>query len=165
MAYAGTRRQSDYSTKLRDPRWQKLRLQVLERDEWTCQLCCDSESTLHVHHKTYQRGKEPWEYELDNFLTLCESCHEEESKSRQEMEQLLLGELRRAGLLANDLLALATAFHDFKPQHVMDVSIAALAWLIASPELQRSLINQRFAYLAECKKVRAEQRTTEAASG
>lgn len=36
-------RRSNYAEKLRDPRWQKLRLQVMERDEWMCEICYDHE--------------------------------------------------------------------------------------------------------------------------
>lgn len=64
-----------YSKKLRDPRWQKKRLEVLEAKEWVCCKCFDSTSTLHVHHNQYFKGKEPWEYELDQFSVLCEHCH------------------------------------------------------------------------------------------
>jgi hypothetical protein len=35
-----------YSDKLKDPRWQKKRLEVFERDGWCCQCCGDSESPL-----------------------------------------------------------------------------------------------------------------------
>ena len=34
-----------YSEKLRDPRWQKARLKVLERDNWTCVNCGETERT------------------------------------------------------------------------------------------------------------------------
>lgn len=34
-----------YLAKLRDPRWQKLRLQVFERDEWACQVCMEMPNT------------------------------------------------------------------------------------------------------------------------
>lgn len=65
-----------YSEKLKDPRWQKKRLRILERDKWTCQHCNDTESTLHVHHGYYEWGIEPWEYP-DRFLhTYCKGCHE-----------------------------------------------------------------------------------------
>jgi len=64
-----------YSEKLKDPRWQKKRLEVLSRDNFTCQLCNDTKETLQIHHLKYIRGNEPWEYDLDNFKCLCESCH------------------------------------------------------------------------------------------
>jgi len=69
--------QSDYQTKLKSPQWQKNRLQVLNRDKWRCKLCKDEETTLHVHHLEYQPKKQPWEYPLSNFVTLCEHCHHE----------------------------------------------------------------------------------------
>jgi len=79
--------EKNYSEKLRDPRWQKIRLQVFERDDWTCQMCDDSEKTLAVHHKYYEKGKEPWEYPLDALITLCEDCHTEEYNERKEVEK------------------------------------------------------------------------------
>lgn len=65
-----------YWEKLKDPRWQKKRLDILNRDEFACLDCGDTESTLHVHHCLYRRGLEPWEYEDRELRTLCESCHE-----------------------------------------------------------------------------------------
>src|SRR5690349_11077196 len=65
-----------YKQKLADPRWQRKRLQVLEARDWKCEDCGDSKSELHVHHKRYKRGKQPWEYPLDNFSALCWRCHE-----------------------------------------------------------------------------------------
>lgn len=47
----------------------------MQRDSFTCLRCGDTETTLNVHHKKYIKGREPWEYELDNFETLCEVCH------------------------------------------------------------------------------------------
>lgn len=66
-----------YSEKLRNPRWQKMRLQVLERDDWTCQWCGATDKTLVVHHLYYKRGAEPWEYPIESLLTVCDECHQE----------------------------------------------------------------------------------------
>jgi 5-methylcytosine-specific restriction endonuclease McrA len=65
-----------YSEKLKDPRWQKKRLEIFERDNFACQLCGDSESTLVVHHFKYEG--EPWEIDNKYLITYCESCHESE---------------------------------------------------------------------------------------
>jgi hypothetical protein len=65
-----------YSEKLKDPRWQKKRLEIFKRDKFTCQLCTDKENTLVVHHKKYINGKEPWDYKNEFLITLCEKCHE-----------------------------------------------------------------------------------------
>lgn len=69
-----------YSELLKDPRWQKIRLLVLERDRWECTYCGDKERTLHVHHTKYRYGAKPWEYEPDSLKTLCVDCHEEQTK-------------------------------------------------------------------------------------
>jgi len=63
-----------YSDKLKDPRWQRRRLEVLSRDDFQCQCCGDKEATLHVHHKQYHGN--PWDAHMDSLETLCEVCHE-----------------------------------------------------------------------------------------
>ncbi len=63
-----------YSEKLHDPRWQKKRLKILERDNWTCQSCEGDDEELHVHHISYMTDN-PWEEEDDNLITLCGECH------------------------------------------------------------------------------------------
>lgn len=55
------------------PKWQQTRLRIMERDEWKCVACGDTESTLHVHHAYYQG--EPWETKDEWLQTLCEDCH------------------------------------------------------------------------------------------
>lgn len=72
-----------YAEKLKDPRWQKKRLEILDRDEWTCKICKHKEITLHVHHKIYSKGN-PWDIDSDCLVTLCEDCHESEQSSMKE---------------------------------------------------------------------------------
>lgn len=67
---------STYSEKLLDPRWQKKRLQIFERDNFTCQKCRDNENTLHIHHLAYIKDTEPWDYPDDYLLAVCKNCHE-----------------------------------------------------------------------------------------
>lgn len=66
----------NYSEKLSNPLWQRKRLEIFNRDKWSCTQCGCDFRTLHVHHKKYIKGANPWEYE-DHFLTtLCHICHE-----------------------------------------------------------------------------------------
>lgn len=65
----------NYVQKLQNPKWQKKRLDILSRDLFTCLLCGDKDTTLHIHHKEYLPGRQPWDYEDDNFQTLCKHCH------------------------------------------------------------------------------------------
>lgn len=67
-----------YSEKLRDPRWQRKRLEVMNRDEFKCTKCGNGAVTLNVHHKKYRNGLNPWDYDLTELLTLCEVCHGKE---------------------------------------------------------------------------------------
>ncbi len=65
-----------YWEKLKDPRWQRKRLEILERDGFSCQECFDVDSTLNVHHKYYVKGREPWDYPGVCYVTFCDNCHE-----------------------------------------------------------------------------------------
>lgn len=65
-----------YSEKLRDPRWQKKRLKIMERDEFKCRLCGSGDKTLNVHHAYYRPKANPWDYPDEELTTLCEECHE-----------------------------------------------------------------------------------------
>lgn len=58
---------------LKHPKWQKKRLEVLNRDKWCCVKCKDTETTLHIHHLKYT-GK-PWEAPKKDLVTLCADCH------------------------------------------------------------------------------------------
>ena len=65
-----------YSEKLKDPRWQRCRLKVLERAGWKCENCGGDNLTLHVHHGYYRKGADPWDYEDVDLHCLCCKCHE-----------------------------------------------------------------------------------------
>lgn len=67
-----------YSEKLKDPRWQRKRLEIMHRDEFRCRVCGDEAKTLHIHHVRYIKGREPWEYKDFYLVTLCEDCHRDE---------------------------------------------------------------------------------------
>jgi len=64
-----------YSEKLKDPRWQKKRLSILERDSFTCQSCGDTITELHIHHKAYSPTGDPWLISDDHLVTYCKHCH------------------------------------------------------------------------------------------
>ena len=64
----------DYKSKLKDPRWQKKRLEIMSRDNFKCTLCGNSKAEL-VHHIYYEKGLNPWEYDDECYVTLCCECH------------------------------------------------------------------------------------------
>jgi hypothetical protein len=120
-----------YLEKLKDPRWQKKRLEILERDEWMCQRCFDGDSTLHVHHLDYEKGKEPWDYDNSRFITICESCHETEHTARKEYEQSLLSIIKSKGFMADDVFSLVTGFHDLKMTHPPEVTASIIEFALS----------------------------------
>ena len=85
-----------YYEKLKDPRWQRMRLEILERDNWTCLACLATEKTLHVHHGFYAKGVDPWDYPGGTLRTLCDECHQ------HEQDQLATAHRLLAELASND---------------------------------------------------------------
>jgi 5-methylcytosine-specific restriction endonuclease McrA len=77
-----------YADKLKNPQWQKLRLKIFERDNWTCQECGSKDKTLHAHHKEYIAGNEPWEAPEDTLITLCDDCHGIEKKKKDYLRKI-----------------------------------------------------------------------------
>lgn len=57
----------------KSPAWQKRRLEILSRDNFTCQLCGDTKTELQVHHIEY--GSNPLETPSEQLITLCADCH------------------------------------------------------------------------------------------
>jgi 5-methylcytosine-specific restriction endonuclease McrA len=50
--------------------WKDLRKRILERDNQQCVICWSGDR-LHIHH----RNGEATDDDLDNLITLCDSCH------------------------------------------------------------------------------------------
>lgn len=70
-------KKSEYSNHWKDPRWQKFRLKILEKDGFKCTQCGDDKSPLNAHHLYYISKRKPWEYPYSSVLTFCDDCHDE----------------------------------------------------------------------------------------
>lgn len=88
-------RTTTYADQLKDPRWQRKRLEIMQREHFTCEQCGTHTETLHIHHGYYERGLAPWEYPDETLHCLCEGCHE-------TTQGLLLEAQRALGLLVED---------------------------------------------------------------
>jgi hypothetical protein len=64
-----------YVEKLKDPRWQKKRLEVLAAHDWTCSFCSSTVKSLQVHHGCYLPRTDPWDYPENLLHVVCEDCH------------------------------------------------------------------------------------------
>lgn len=74
-----------YAELLKDPRWQKKRLEIMQRDKFTCQYCGATDKELQVHHRVYRKNAAPWEYDRSELMTLCKRCHEGETEANSEL--------------------------------------------------------------------------------
>ncbi len=82
---------STYAAKYRDPRWQRRRLEIMERHNFSCQECDDTTTTLNVHHRQYRKGAAPWEYEDKELMCLCEKCHSQIHDYKKAIEDHIHG--------------------------------------------------------------------------
>ena len=77
---APVRKAQSYRRLLRDPRWQRKRLEVLSRDGWRCRECGAKDRELQVHHERYVPGGMPWDVPSAWLVTLCTPCHRTKRK-------------------------------------------------------------------------------------
>jgi 5-methylcytosine-specific restriction endonuclease McrA len=64
-----------YKEQLKDGRWQRKRLEIMERDGFKCR-CCKSTNDLTVHHLYYLPNTLLWEYENEGMVTICKTDHD-----------------------------------------------------------------------------------------
>ena len=102
-----------YSEKLKDIRWQQMRLKVFERDGWRCRVCDQSSKTIHAHHTYYDNNTEgPWDYPTETIITLCEQCHEKEHTVLPAVRNNLVRRLSADGFVTSLDLMFLTIFID-----------------------------------------------------
>jgi len=61
------------------PNWQRVRIVVLNRDEFTCKYCGNEHEQLHVHHLKYN-GAYIWDTEIRFLVSVCKTCHKKQHK-------------------------------------------------------------------------------------
>lgn len=104
-----------YSEKLKDPKWQRLRLLIFERDKWTCQSCGRTDLPLNIHHIKYISGKDPWEYEEHFLITYCEVCHETEHLIGTQIHESLIDIIKANPPLIQPMSQLCILCEKFGP--------------------------------------------------
>lgn len=101
----------DYKEQIKTPKWQKRRLEIMQRDDFTCQICGAKDKTLHVHHTTYIQGRSIWEYPDKMLITLCEDCHEIEHKLNTFIPDWIK-QLKEDGITATELMCMFMKIHE-----------------------------------------------------
>jgi len=80
-----------YSEQLKDPRWQRKRLEVFQKSDFMCEQCGSETKQLHAHHKYYDFDRDVWDYPNEDLMCLCESCH----KDNHALDKLIKKTLKR----------------------------------------------------------------------
>jgi len=91
----------NYQDQIKDPRWQKKRLEILELHDFTCINCNSKEKTLNVHHIKYKKNSLIWEYDDDELTVLCEDCHKELHFYKKLIEESIPNDLYTISKIAN----------------------------------------------------------------
>ena len=85
-----------YAEKLKDPRWQKKRLEIFQRDQFRCMECFSDEKSLQVHHIAY-KGKDPWDTPNKLLVTYCHECHQKEEDNLKVVGEMFVKIMRADG--------------------------------------------------------------------
>ncbi len=131
-----------YYDQLRDPKWQKKRLEVMSRADFECEYCGAKDKTLNVHHSYYEKGLAPWEYQDESLHCLCEDCH----RKRQDTDLLLKRQIGRLEMDKEQLLGYAMGLGAKQDaEALLDVSSYEVAlgvadsWRLTPEEIIRGL--------------------------
>lgn len=111
-------RKSDYFKKLQDPRWQKKRLEIMERDKFKCVICGDDKTELQVHHTGYEKG-DPWDTRQDWLATVCSDCHGKLTVCKELIKSLLTPKYEDLQQLV-DCLRLLTLIGNMRGEQIRD---------------------------------------------
>ena len=112
----------------RDPRWQKKRLDVFERDVFACTECGARDKPLHAHHRRYIRGAPVWAYKAFMLLTLCEDCHEAVHAGDMWLDEWLGIVLRQLAPNLDGLRNLQDLFHLIGGDVDLPVQMSQMEW-------------------------------------
>lgn len=135
-----------YADKLKDPRWQKKRLEIMQRDGFMCVWCYDESSTLHVHHLEYRN--DPWDVPNSSLITLCEDCHTADHHDRERAEKSLLRQFRLKGFNSNDLYKFSRGLYEMQPFHIRDVMSSAIEHALCDPDIMGIIAQKYFEFIS-----------------
>jgi 5-methylcytosine-specific restriction endonuclease McrA len=85
---------SAYRQRLANPKWQKLRLEIMQAADFKCEDCGCRDTELQVHHCAYISGKMPWEYDSSLLMCVCDRCHVAR-QSKEDAIRVSIGKITR----------------------------------------------------------------------
>jgi hypothetical protein len=101
-----------YQLQLLNPRWQRRRLEVMSKNNFSCQICDEQNQELNVHHIKYKKHPngdkyEPWNYSDEELMVLCKDCHDLIHKNESKV---ILFATKRFGLKRVQTVRIETIF-------------------------------------------------------
>ena len=84
-------------------KWEKVRNQVLERDNYKCVVC--GKPATQVHHIHLRSKRKDLLYEMNNLISLCDKHHFHKSNEKYEEQTALIAKVKN--LTVEELLKLA----------------------------------------------------------
>lgn len=105
-------RKLSYYELLKDPRWQRKRLEVMQECRFTCEECDATDKTLNIHHTYYLKDRDPWDYPYHALRCYCEDCHKKHQDMILEIQKaigaLTIPEKQQVLEVANHLVRTGT---------------------------------------------------------
>jgi len=144
----------EYAEKYKDPRWQKKRLEILERDEFTCQICGTKEETLHIHHTYYEKNKEPWEHSSEFLITLCSKCHKNDYDLLPTVIQELIVNIKKH-FCCTDIMKISKGFKRIRIQHDHLITAATIEYVLSNPRVLDFLEHKKAEHILKTEKSRS----------
>jgi 5-methylcytosine-specific restriction endonuclease McrA len=86
-----------YQEQLRDPRWQRKRLEIFKASNFKCEDadCGDDTRELNVHHSAYLKGVPVWDHPDELLHCLCRECHQERQSVEESLKIEMMKRLRK----------------------------------------------------------------------
>ena len=134
-------KKNEYYKKLKDPRWQKKRLEIFTRDGFCCQICGDTETTLNVHHMIYS-DCDPWDIDNEYLVTLCENCHETEYQNKNKHADYMKKEFSKK-FHSYHLYRIGFALTFFLSRNESAETLASsIEYMLACPKMHEIMIKE-----------------------
>lgn len=93
----------------------------------------------------YARGREPWEYQDQHLVTLCEKCHEEYLVSDDLVSTV------HKKLNDNETLGLVLGLTAFNPESENEtfITMNIFYWILSNPKFRKHISDKAKDYIRE----------------
>ena len=94
----------DWKEQYQHPHWQRKKHAILNRDDYSCRICGETEVQLDVHHLYYEKDGHIWDVDDDGLVTLCKNCHKKIHDGLSKLSGIIAFKILSGELDATDLI-------------------------------------------------------------